>query len=217
MKYMKNVDANSQLRFGKTLSDLLNSMSPSDAEQEFIDNYYKYLPVDCSPGVINRICWKIEDIFKSKDVLPEANFDYHILTSNATYSKAEFNAIEELYAEYIRTIRNIKKQYAQKSNDVADNDIVADLFVAKETWKEKCLSVCNNEKVLTNILLEVCYNSNNSKSMVWDVCGEQIVENLLEKNNNMLRFPKRCVDGDIEFDGEMFAISEVIVDEKVDI
>lgn len=216
-KYMKNVDANSQLRFGKTLPELLDSTLLSNDEQEFIDNYYKYLPVDCSPGVINRICWKIEDIFKSKDVLPGANFDYHILTSDAIYSKAEFNAIEELYAEYIRTIRNIKKQYAQKSNDVADNDMVADLFVAKETWKEKCLSVCNNEKVLTNILLEVCYNSNNSKSMVWDVCGEQIVKNLLEKNNNMLHFPKRCVDGDIEFDGEMFAISEVIADEEVDI
>ena len=214
MKYMKNVDSNAQLRFGKTLNELLSSETFSDDEKVFIDNYYKYLPVDCSPGVINRICWKIEDEFKNMDVLPDAKFDYHILTSDATYTKAEFKAIEELYADYIHTIRNIKKQYAQKQNDVADNDIVSDLFVAKEMWKEKCLAVCNNEKVLTNILLEICYNSNNSKSMVWDICGEQIVQNLLEKNNYTFRFPQRDADGDIEFDGEKFSIREVKVDEE---
>lgn len=216
-KYMKNVDANSQLRFGKSLQDLLSSQELSHEEGEFVDNYYKYLPVDLSPGVINRICWKIEDIFKTKDVLPDANFDYHILTSNATYTKAEFVAVEALYSDYVHTIRNIKKQYAQKNNDVADNDMVADLFLAREAWKERCMEVCNNEKVLTNILLEVCYNSNNSKSMVWDICGEQIVKNLLEKNGNMLRFPQKSSCGEIEFDGEKFDVKEVIIDEEVDI
>lgn len=213
-KYIKNVDSNTQLRFGKTLDELLATKKPTEEEIIFIENYNKYLPVDCSPGIINRICWKIEDEFKNTDVLPEANFDYHMLTSNATYTKAEFEAIEELYKDYVSTIRNIKKQYAKKQNDVADNDMVADLFIAKEAWMEKCLSACNNEKVLTNILLEVCYNSNNSKAMVWDVCGEQIVQNLLEKNNNTFRFPQRDLDGDIEFDGERFSISEVVINEE---
>lgn len=217
MKYMKNVNANSQIRFGKELSNLLSAEHRSEDEQIFVENYYKFLPVDCSPGVINRICWKIEDEFKNMDVMPDAQFDYHILTSNASYTKTEFKAIEDLYLEYIRTIRQIKKQYQQRNNDVSDNDMVADLFLAKELWKEKCLSVCNNEKVLTNILLEICYNSNNSKAMVWDVCGEQIISNLLEKNNFTFKFPKRDKYGDIQFDGEMFSISEVKIDEECDV
>jgi hypothetical protein len=217
MKYTKNVDANAQLIFGKTLDELLNAHERTEDEGLFVENYYKYVPVDFSPGVINRICWKIEDEFKTKDVLPDIEFDYHILTSNATYTKTEFSAIEELYTDYIRTIRNIKKQYAQKQNDVSDNDMVSDLFLARQTWKERCLEVCNNEKVLTNILLEVCYNSNNSKSMVWDICGEQIVANLLEKNNNTFKFPCRNENGTIEFDGELFSVSEVVVDAEIDI
>lgn len=216
-KYIKNVNANTQLRFGKKLDELLSTETPTEDEIVFIENYYKYLPVDCSPGVINRICWKIEDEFKNMDVLPDASFDYHILTSDASYTKEEFRMIEELYADYTYTIRNIKKQYAQKKNDVADNDMVADLFVAKEAWREKCLSVCNNERVLTNILLEICYNSNNSKAMVWDVCGEQIVANLLEKYNNVFKFPQRDQYGDIEFDGERFSISEVNLNEECNI
>lgn len=216
-KYIKNVNANAQLRFGKTLDELLSLSNLTDEEQEFIDNYHKYLPVDCSPGIINRICWKIEDEFKNLDVLPGSDFDYHILTSNAEYTRAEFKKIEELYKEYICTIRNIKKNYANRSDNNAEDDMVADLFLAKELWVEKCLSVCNNEKVLTNILLEICYNSGNSKSMVWDICGEQIIKNLLEKNGYMLNFPKKDVHGDIEFDGVNFSICEVRVDEEYNV
>ena len=87
----------------------------------------------------------------------------------------------------------------------------------KETWTEKCLSVCNNMKVLTNILLEICYNSSGSKAMVWDICGEQIINNLLEKNNNTFKFPTKDQYGDIEFDGDYFSIMEVITDEECDI
>lgn len=216
-KYIKNVNSNAQLRFGKTLDDLLNASFLTENEREFIDNYYKYLPVDCSPGVINRICWKIEDEFKTTNVLPDANFDYHILTSNASYTKLEFKAIEELYSEYIHTIRSIKKSYATRNDNGAEDDMVSDLFLAKELWREKCLSVCNNEKVLTNILLEICYNSGNSKAMVWDICGEQIIQNLLKKNDYTFKFPKKDPNGDVEFNGNNFSISEVKVDEEYDI
>lgn len=213
-KYIKNVNANAQLRFGQSLDTLLESTEHTDDEASFIENYYKYMPVDCSPGIINRICWKIEDEFKSMDVLPDANFDYHILTSGVTYTKAEFEAIEELYNEYIVSIRKIKKYYANKNDNDASDDMVSDLFLIKETWTEKCLSICSNMKVLTNILLEICYNASGSKAMVWDICGEQIINNLLEKNNNTFMFPTKDAFGDIEFDGDYFSIMEVVVDEE---
>lgn len=213
-KYIKNVNANAQLRFGQSLDTLLESTEHTDDEANFIENYYKYMPVDCSPGIINRICWKIEDEFKSMDVLPDANFDYHILTSGVTYTKAEFEAIEELYNEYIVSIRKIKKYYANKNDNDASDDMVSDLFLIKETWTEKCLSICSNMKVLTNILLEICYNASGSKAMVWDICGEQIISNLLEKNNNTFMFPTKDAFGDIEFDGDYFSIMEVVVDEE---
>jgi hypothetical protein len=150
------------------------------------------------------------------DVLPDANFDYHILTSNVSYTKSEFKQIEDLYKEYMHTIRNIKKSYTKRNDNTANDDMIADLFLAKETWKEKCLSVCSNEKVLTNILLEICYNSGNSKMMVWDICGEQIIDNLLEKNGRVFQFPTKDVCGDVEFDGDKFSIMEVMIDEECD-
>lgn len=216
-KYVKTVESNAKFIFGKSLEEMIAGNVSNDEEKQFVENYYKYLPVDCSPSVINRICWKIEEEFKNIDVLPDARFDYHILTSDAPYSMVEFNMIETLYNEYIQTIREIKKKYKKRDDNTAEDDMVADIYMAREVWKEKCLEVCNNEKVLTNILLEICYNSSNSKSMVWDICGEQIVKNLLEKNNNIYRFPQKDDNGTIEFDGDRFSIKEVMVIEECDV
>lgn len=213
-KYIKNVDANALLKFGKTLKSMLESTSLNEDEIKFISDYHKYLPVDCSPGTINRICWKIEQEFETIDVLPDANFDYHILTSNETYSKVDFDSVKELYKQYIQISREIRKLYSKRNDSNSIDDMMEDLYMAKERMREQCLSVCNNEKVLTNILLELCYNSDGSKYVVWDLCGEQILRNLLEKNHNKYTFPSRNSDGDILFDGEKFSLKEVYVDEE---
>ena len=80
------------------------------------------------------------------------------------------------------------------------------MFLAKEVWKEKCLSICNNEKVLTNILLEICYNSGNSKMMVWDICGEQIVRNLLVYKDNLYTYCVRDDNGNVEYAGKKYKV-----------
>lgn len=216
-KYVKNVDANSVLRFGKKLNELLISDNLSKDEKKFVSDYYEYLPVDCSPGIINRICWKIEKEFETIDVLPDATFDYHMLTSNETYSKTDFDNIEALYKQYIKISREIKKMYMQRNDNSALEDMMDDLYKAKESMYEQCLSSCNNEKALTNILLELCYNSGGSKYVVWDLCGEQILKNLLEKNHNKYTFPSRNPNGEILFDGERFSLKEVYADEECDI
>ena len=77
----------------------------------------------------------------------------------------------------------------QRNDNSALEDMMDDLYKAKESMYEQCLSSCNNEKALTNILLELCYNSGGSKYVVWDLCGEQILKNLLEKNHNKYTFP----------------------------
>lgn len=216
MKYIKNVDANSVLRFGKSLDTLLRSKNLSEDEEKFVKDYYEYMPVDCSPGTINRICWKIENEFKTIDVLPDANFDYHILTSNTPYNSDDFDAVKKLYKQYIQISREINKTYATKNDNTSLDDMMEDLYLAKERIYEQCLAACNNEKALTNILLELCYNSGGSKYVVWDLCGEQIIQNLLEKNNYKYVFPSKYQNGNIIFDGEKFSLKEVYVNEECD-
>ena len=122
-----------------------------------------------------------------------------------------------MYNQYIKTVRDIKKRYAKRDDNLADSDMSEDIDLAKEEFKAQCLSVCNNEKELTNILIELCYNSNSSKFVAWDLCGEQIIHNLLDKFGHKYTFPVKNINGDIEFDGEKFTLKEVKCDEECNI
>ena len=71
-------------------------------------------------------------------------------------------------------------------------------------FKERCDILNIDKDELCDIVIDLCYSSNNSKQFAWDMCGEQIVHNLLERHNNRLSYPERCGDGDILFKGEKF-------------
>ena len=114
-KYVKSVKSNCKIRFGKTLDDLYASDNRTEEEDAFIYNYEKYMPISRAPGTMNRICWKIEDEFKSVDVLPDVEFDREILKSDAVYSKEEYDAIKELYDEYGKSLLLISK--GRKQNE----------------------------------------------------------------------------------------------------
>ena len=43
-----------------------------------------------------------------------------------------------------------------------------------------------------------------SKSIVWDVCGDQIIENMLKKHDNMLTYPEKCSEAEFSCCGAKF-------------
>ena len=55
------------------------SQNKTEEEEMFITNYEKYMPISRAPGTMNRICWRIEDEFKTTNVLPNVSFDREIL------------------------------------------------------------------------------------------------------------------------------------------
>lgn len=213
-KYMKSVKSNCKIRFGKTLDDLYASDNRTDEEEAFIYNYEKYMPISRAPGTMNRICWKIEDEFKTTDVLPNVEFDSSILKSDAEYSQEEFNAVKELYDEYGKTIALLCRN--KHKNDINNQDIEMDMIRCKKSFTERCYEVCPNNMVLTNIIIDVCYNSNKSKSFAWDICGDEIFNNVLNNSGGIIQFPVKDENGDIEFCGNMFSLFTKKIEGDID-
>lgn len=203
-KYMKAVKSNCKIRFGKSLDELYAAENKSEEEQLFIYNYEKYMPISMAPGTMNRICWRIEEEFQSMDVLPDVEFDYSILKSDATYTEEEYDAIKALYDEYNDNmqlfLKGIKKNDSQKEE--------RDAFVAQmiEEFSNACYAVCPDGEVLANIIVDVCYTTNKNKSFAWDVAGEEIFNNVLKNNEYTLNIPVKDDDGDIEFGGNRFSL-----------
>ena len=203
-KYMKSVKSNCKIRFGKTLDDLYASDNRTEEEEAFIYNYEKYMPISRAPGTMNRICWKIEDEFKTTNVLPDVEFDRSILKSDAEYSQEEFDAIKELYNEYGKSISLLCKN--KYRNELNNQDIEMEMLKCKKSFIERCCEICSNFNTLTNIIIDVCYASNKSKSFAWDICGDEIFKNVLKNSGGQIQFPIKDENGDIEFCGNTFSL-----------
>jgi hypothetical protein len=203
-KYLKAVKSNCKIRFGKSLEDLYSSEAKSEEEKAFIYNYEKYMPVSRAPGTMNRICWKIEDEFKTTDVLPNVEFDYSILKSGAEYTQEEYETIKQLYEEYNKNMQLFLKGVKNNDSSKEDRDDFASQIV--ENFSDACSMVCPDIEVLTNILVDVCYTSNKNKSFAWDIAGEQIFNNILKNNGFTIQYPIKDDVGDIEFCGNRFSL-----------
>lgn len=203
-KYTKACKSNCKIRFGKSIDDLYASSDRSAEEDIFLYNYEKHMPVSRAPGTMNRICWRIEDEFKTTNVLPNVGFDYSILKSDAEYTAEEFDAVRALYEEYNKNMQVFLK--GSKKNDSCKEE--RDMFVSQLTteFANSCSAVCPDDEVLANIVVDLCYTSSKSKTFAWDVAGEQIFNNVLKNNGGTITYPVKDNDGDIEFLGKRFSL-----------
>lgn len=77
--YKKKNNEKCLMRFRITLDELLQKENKTKEEERFIYCYYDRMPLGNAPCTINRICWKIEELFDGKYCNIESNFDYSIL------------------------------------------------------------------------------------------------------------------------------------------
>lgn len=210
-KYINNSNENSLIRFGLTLEELKNKENKSDAELEFLRYYDLLFPVFKNPSTMNRICWKLEDKFKDINLMTNSknDFDINSIKLDYTYSKSNYNKIENIYEEY----KNEVQQYMMTAKDLKKEDKKEKRNVFINKFKQKVYNVCSNEYALSNILIDMCYSDNNSKQFVWDICGKTIIEILLSKNNNKIHYPIIVEDEDFDFiwNGKKYKMIERII------
>lgn len=217
-KYQRENETKCLMLFGIELKDLLKKSIYGDKENLFIENYYKRLPLGIAPCTINRICWKIENEFQneqlnSKNLEP---FDYSILKAkDVDYSEETFKRVKKIYEEYLHDRKQMDKLIHSEKMDDGDIIVLKNNLFSK--FKRQVTLACPNELELCNALIDICYEkATTSKRFVWEMCGDVIVQNLLERNNNTIYYPIQDINGDFEFSGIRFSIKKhQITSEKI--
>lgn len=212
--FIKNTKHNCIFKFGCEIEELLWRVNLTEEQAEFIDNYYRYFPVNDNGCTMNRLCHMVEDEFKNyvSGIKANSTFDYSILKSGYKYSRDNYEKIEIIYKEYVKAKRACSEN--MKSYKISREDFSTDLKDIKEFYKKQCEITCSNSKELCDIVIDLCYTHNKSKSFAWDVCADQIIENLLEKNGNKISYITANENGNIEYDGMTFERRDYIVDNE---
>lgn len=80
----------------------------------------------------------------------------------------------------------------------------------RERFKMLALQICPNEYELCDILIDLCYSTENSKQFVWDIAGSTIISNLLNRNGYRLNYPAH-EGNEFEYQGEQFSMKTLIL------
>lgn len=208
--FVRDTDEHIQSITGKSIRDLLkNDGKLPENEQKILDFYKKRLPLDVSPSTMNRICWAIEDEFDGVDIFDNVDFDYSIYKSGIEYSPEDYELIKLKCKAYKQKKREInKKKFVDHENE--EESAADQIMRLNDDLAEDCFSICPNEQVLCEILLDVCYKDGVDVGIVWNLCGDIIVDKLVSKSG-VYSYPEQDVNGDFSFGGLKFTMKNVVI------
>ena len=214
-KYDKYIDSNEgtcRQKFKMSLKSLINLDKKTPEQMEFLDNYYRYMPVTMSNSPMNMLCRYIESVnFEiSKKIKEDNSYDISkTLKYDIDYSDDDYKMVAECLDKHFLNNRGIEsfncgdREFDCNSNIV---DIVADFSdVANEI-----LSKVNNLSKAVNCVVDYFYlhNPSKNKDVMWAVFGKYIF-NKLKKEKNKIFFPIPNKKGDIKYLGETYSLQEV--------
>lgn len=217
-KYIRDTNSKCIREFKMSLLDLIQKPNKTIPEKEFVEYYKKLMPVGDNPCTINRISWLFEDTFnlRHKKYGKNRSFDYSILKSGVTYSNRDYQKIAEIKSRYDDSVKCFQKMANTRRLD--KDEVNVNRIIMLQNFKAACEEICPNEKELCDIIIDLCYSSSKSKQFAWDICGEIIIENLLEKNDNTINYPVSVKsDGEFEFGGEQFIMCQKKLEEGDDL
>ena len=216
-RYLKNSNSKCIREFQISLADLIRKPDRTPLQQDFLDCFERSLPVGDSPCTVNRICHLFEDAFGSGPSCPpgDSGFDHSILKSGAAYSKKDYQKIAGIKAEYDEAVKRYRQAAGKQRQDKEETSLNRSLMLAG--FRQECVKACPNEKELCDIVVDLCYSSPRSRQFAWDICGDIIIENLLDKNDRLIHYPVRTESqGEFSFGGEQFILCARRLDPEED-
>lgn len=200
-QYQENVKANYIRRFGEEIGGSVDT----DDKKLFVEWYKKKMPLDNSESVMNQLCWEFEREFDSwKSEIKSEDFDSSILKTEKPYSDKHYKRVKRIYNHYKKSVRD----FTIKANlENTDKELFRErMSFFLNTVLKKLDFVCPNQEDACNIVIDMCYKSDTGKQFAWEIAGEQIVKNLLKRNQGQIKYFQKSESGDIEFNGDKFEL-----------
>lgn len=209
--YIKNTERNALREFQMTVEELkaIPIGKTTERQREFLKYYDFRMPVGTHDCVMNKICRRFEEEFDGYIGKHNSSvrFDYTIMRSNADYTAKQFYAIKRLYDDYNKrlTSYSVFADYER----VDDCDSFATLSMMNDEFRKECTKVCPSSKALCNIILDICYAKSSTKRFAWNMCGAEIIHNLLEHNNSHISYPVVSNDGQFTYCGATYDVETI--------
>lgn len=212
-KYKREMSLLCKIRFSMSLEDAKDLVDKSPELKGFLRSYYNYMPLFNSKCIMNVLTRHIEDMeFNNTWSKQIKSFDYRCLLSDKNFIPdkdiiKKLKPIINEFNKYNKMFIN-DKNYSQDVLENLETESMGMKFLF-QSFEEKLFSVCSNQKILTDHLIYLYYEVfiTFSKTMMWNVVGNQIVLNVRNRATKMA-FPIKDENGE-EYLGQKYKLIEV--------
>lgn len=172
-------------------------------EYKELKRYYNYRsPLLETNGVMNRVCYYLENSFK--DIKKRSKYLknselFGILTNNVEINNEKLEALTKVYDEYTQFKHN---------KMLLDSEFSTYEQFYKYLRNKSLETISSNMGELANLSVYLCYCLNKNKSFAWDVFGKGIVDNIIDKKiasgDTIINVPKLSESGSVEYLGDKY-------------
>ena len=187
--------------------DLPEEFKQTDEYKELKEYYDRKNPLLETYGTMNRICYYMEDAIKKikhqRKKADNAEF-FEVLSSGKELDDGKLGSMMAIYDEYV----------AFKRSKMLTNSEFSTYEQYYKYLRNKSLETISSDiGELADLAVTLCYKNGKKKEFCWDVFGQGIVNNLLEKKlesgNPIVLVPKIGENGKIESSGEQYSLQPV--------
>jgi hypothetical protein len=225
-KYQNNANTYCLIMFGcHTVEELIQKHEKTEVEQSFIDQYFKWSPLNMSNCSMNNLCKYMESVsFDFKRFINDySGFDYSVLIdknisideNGDTYQSVlsvfkSFNQNKNIHS----SIENSNTTESKDKNDEEKFNNIREMY---KYYNNKLIDVCSNSAELANIAVDICYrlHPKSNKDFVWEVCQDGVLCNLEKNRQEHIFIPVKDQNGDILYLGDRFIEKEVTLIEDI--
>lgn len=212
-KEIEKYDTGARIRFNKSLEEIISSQERNEEEQALLDRYKEHSFFLDNNSVVNRISRNMRQKVSllSKYMRKQSkDFDYKKLLSGKPINKYAICKMKDFVEEYRKFKRNLRE-----GSDVEYENLNAFInYLRDRAFNE----ISSNEMELADVAIEATYGVNLSNvAFAWEMFGDGIVLNLIEKSDGYLYVPVKDENGDIEYLWNRYTFKYLPIEEIYDI
>jgi len=203
-------------KFGMTLDELKGLNRKTVEQKDFLKTFYHFSPVIESDCVMNRICKYIESIdFGIKRMVKADNDQSHI---RKLMSRNLENIDDNTYQKVVKVYEEYKKTVSRKSSLVGksdkggfDDETYTSILYHYNQFEKTLFEVSQDIREIVDCLIYMFYieNPKSNKDVLWNVFGDYIYENIINKVNHYF-VPVEDSNGEIDYLGTKYSLKKVV-------
>lgn len=215
-EHVKKANEYCRINFGETLDDIINKKRKPKEEIDYLNNFYRYMPIIDTDCEMNRICHYMEGFdFELKKKVKNKDIDISFLLKNKSieYDSETFNNILSVVEKFFKKDADYLADYISPIKHIYQEDKGIEINTRYEQFFDMVEKECSNINISTNVLVDIFYNHMKckNKDFLWKNYGKIIYKNVLSNKNEDIKIPILNENGEINYLGKKYSLERVVI------